>query len=171
MPDREFLPTPLVLVAITGTLSVPRESAARLINASQNAQFVASVTYHTGYLVSALADSQKAKKARKIGVEILTEKQLFEYLANGFFPPAKTHEYQRSAPPEFIVDWKTRYPEPKRLSVKYKDSHEQYSERELDVFAVGSSPSGITYLSVLDAEGFKTFRMDRIIEMTEISHA
>lgn len=157
------------MVAITGTLSVPREAAARLINSSQNAQFVASVTYHTSYLVSALADSRKARKAREIGVEILTEKQLFEYLANGFFPPAKTHAYQRPAPPKFVVDWKTRYPEPKRLLIKYKDSHDQYSARELDVFAVGISPSGITYVSVLDAEGFKTFRMDRIIEMNEIS--
>ncbi len=168
MPDKDFLPPPPVSVAITGTLSIPRKEAARLINASKNAQFVNSVTFHTSYLVSALADSQKVKKALKIGVEILTEDQLFAYLSSGVFPPAKAHEYHQPAPIPFEVEWTTKYSEARHVLIRYEDAYNSYSEREADLFAIGHSHSGVTYLSVLDDEGFKTFRADRIIEMKEL---
>jgi hypothetical protein len=170
MPESSFLPAPPVSVAITGTLSIPRAEAARLINSSKNAQFVPSVTYHTSYLVSALPDSQKVRKAREIGVTIISEAQLFDYLKHGTFPPAKTHDYHRPAPPPFDVDWTTTYAEPRHVLIKYTDADQQYSEREAEVFGEGKSPAGITYFNILDEEGFKTFRADRIVEMVEISN-
>ena len=169
MGSNDVLPTSPVSVAITGALSIPRAEAARLINTSKNAQFVTSVTYHTSYLVSALPDSQKVRKAREIGVTIISEAQLFDYLKHGMFPPVKAHEYHRPAPPPFDVDWTTTYAVPRHVLIKYTDADQQYSEREAEVFAEGKSPAGITYFNILDEEGFKTFRADRIVEMVEIS--
>jgi hypothetical protein len=168
MSDEEVLPPSPVSVAITGKLSVPRAEAARLINASKNAQFVDSVTYHTDYLVSALDDSQKARKARQIGVKVLTECQLFEYLKAGSFPRTQAHEYVRPAPPPFEVEWTEKFPAARRVLIKYRNAQQQYTERVADVFAIGTSRSGSVYLSVLDGEGLKTFRADRIIEMVEV---
>ncbi len=169
MPDEEFLPPSPISVAITGKLSLPRAEAARLINASKNAQFVESVTYHTDYLVSAIANSNKVKKARQIGVEILTEDQFFEYLKAGTFPRTQAHEYVRPAPPPFEVEWTEKLLTPRHVLIKYRDSQQRYTERAADVYAIGQSPAGSVYLNILDAEGFKTLRADRIVEMVEIS--
>jgi hypothetical protein len=171
MSDEEFLPLSPVSVAITGKLSVPRAEAARLINASKNAQFVDSVTYRTDYLVSAIDNSNKVKKARQIGVEVLTEDQLFEYLKAGTFPRPQAHEYVRPAPPPFEVEWTEKFPTPRHVLIKYRDAQQRCTERVADVFAIGQSPAGAVYLSVLDGEGFKALRAERIIEMVEISAA
>ena len=56
----------IINVAITGTLSQPRAKVAELINATENARFVDSVTLNTHYLVCAKADSGKAKKAARL---------------------------------------------------------------------------------------------------------
>lgn len=169
MPAEELLPAPLVTVAITGKLSMPREEVAKLINATQNAQFVSSVTYHTSFLVAALSSSQKVAKARKIGVEILTENQMFGYLQPGRFPLAATHHYERPAPPPFEVEWLVKYPESRSVSLKYRDASGHFSERDIELLALGKSLGGIWYLSSFDCEGPKTFRCDRIEEMTDVA--
>jgi hypothetical protein len=162
------MPPRNISVAITGTLSVSRKEATDLINASKNAYFVPSVTYQTSYLVSALQDSQKVRKANAIGVTVISEAQLFDYLKCGIFPPVKTHEYHHPAPAPFDVEWTTTYAVPHHVLIKYLDADQRYSEREAEVFAEGKSPAGITYFQVLDDERLKTFRADRIVEIVEI---
>ena len=52
-----------VKVAITGTLSMPRKSAAELIETHTNARFANTVTYDVNYLVASRFDTIKARKA------------------------------------------------------------------------------------------------------------
>src|ERR1035438_10871848 len=75
-----------VKVAITGVLSIPRKSAAELIETRTNARFADSVTYDVNYLVASRFDSNKARKAAKIGVAIISEVDLMNYIQKGEFP-------------------------------------------------------------------------------------
>src|SRR6266700_2548786 len=80
----------MLSVAITGTLSVPREEAAALIDSTSNARFHPDVSYQTNYLVAALFNSGKARKAGQIGVTIITEVEMTECVKAGRFPETDT---------------------------------------------------------------------------------
>jgi hypothetical protein len=73
-------------VAITGTLSVPPKDAAALINSTSNARFHRDVTFQTNYLVAAIMDSGKARKAAKLGVAIITGTEMMQFVASATFP-------------------------------------------------------------------------------------
>ena len=80
----------MLSVAITGTLSLPRKEAAALIDSTSNARFYPDVSYQTNYLVAALFNSGKARKAAQIGVRIIAESEMFEYIEAGRFPETST---------------------------------------------------------------------------------
>jgi hypothetical protein len=77
-------------VAIIGTLSVPRKEAAALIDSASNARFHPDVSYQTSYLVAALFNSGKARKAAQIDVTIITEAEMMEYVKAGRFAETST---------------------------------------------------------------------------------
>ena len=65
---------------------MPRKSAAELIETHTNAKYADSVTYDVNYLVASRFDTIKARKAAKIGVAVISEAELMDYIQKGAFP-------------------------------------------------------------------------------------
>jgi hypothetical protein len=99
-------------IAITGTLSMPRIEAATLIDSTSNARFHSDVTFETNYLVAAIFDSGKARKAAKIGVSIITEAEMMEYIQAGSFPENKTPEKPAHVSNFPDIVWNKKYSTP-----------------------------------------------------------
>ena len=76
--------TAAVLVAITGTLSIPRSEAVALIESRTNARFSPEVTYHANYLVAARFDTNKAHRAAALGIVIISEADMLGYIEKGY---------------------------------------------------------------------------------------
>lgn len=148
-------------VAITGTLSVPRKEAAALIDSTSNARFHPDVTYDTNYLVAAVFDSGKARKAAKLGVSIITESEMMEYVHAGRFPenssphrPPHVNNF-----PEII--WSKKFSPPAPYYVEYEERDGIISQRFISVTCEGRASNGNDYVGAYDGEWFKTFRRDR----------
>jgi hypothetical protein len=149
-------------VAITGTLSMPRKEAAALIDSTSNARFHAEVTYETNYLVAALFDSGKARKAAKIGVSIITEAEMMEYIQAGRFPDNKTPEKPHHVNNFPDIVWNKTYQEPIPYYVEYEDGNGIVTQRYILVTSEGQASNGNDYIGAYDGEWFKTFRRDRL---------
>jgi hypothetical protein len=151
----------MLQVAITGTLSLPRREAAALIDSTSNAQFHAEVTFQTNYLVAAILDSGKARKAAKIGVAIITEAKMMQYVAAGMFP-------ENAAPmrPVHIsnfphIEWTLQHESGRPCFIEYEDGSGIVIQRYVIVHSEGRGSSGQDYIGAMDGDGFKTFRRDR----------
>jgi hypothetical protein len=160
-----------IKVAITGTLSKPRKEIAALINACSNAEWVASVTYDTNYLVASRFDTGKAKHAAQIGVTVITESEMMEYIHGGSFPPNQRPTRPPQRMPDFKTDeivWTETYdPKPFRL-LEYCDNGGVITERFVFLAGKGVGSNGHEYLGAFDGEKFKTFRADRVRKIEEL---
>jgi hypothetical protein len=152
----------MLSVAITGTLSVPRKDAAGLIDATSNARFHPDVSYQTNYLVAARFDSGKARKAAQIGVTIITEAEMMEYVKAGRFP--ETHAPMR--PPHASnfpdVAWTVKHSPGLPYYLEYEGSDGVVTPRYVMVVSEGRGNNGQDYIGAFDGEWFKTFRRDRL---------
>jgi hypothetical protein len=157
-----------VKVAITGTLSMPRKSAAELIETHTNARFANTVTYDVNYLVASRFDTIKARKAAKIGVAVISESELMDYVQKGAFP-----ENQKPLQPEFHNSFRTdeitwTEIQPKRLFLEYSDYGGIVTQRFIWLCCKGRGSNGRGYLGAFDNETFKTFRTDRVLRLEEL---
>ena len=159
-----------VKVAITGVLSMPRKSAAELIETRTNARFADSVTYDVNYLVASRFDSNKARKAAKIGVAIISEVDLMNYIQKGEFP-----ENQKPVHPEFRdpfrvdeITWTEEILPERVCFLEYSDNQNVVTQRYIRLSCKGLGSNGHNYLGAFDNEGFKTFRADRILRLEQL---
>lgn len=155
-------------VAITGTLSMPRKEAAALIDSTSNARFHPDVTYETNYLVAAIFDSGKARKAAKLGVSIITEAEMMGYVQAGSFPENKTAERPAHVNnfPESI--WNKKYSTPMPYFIEYEDGSGIVTQKYILVTSEGRASNGNDYIGAYDGEWFKTFRRDRLRKIRAI---
>jgi hypothetical protein len=143
-----------------------------LIDATANGQFVKWLSYETHYLVCAKADSQKAKKAARLGTTVISEGELRDCLAAGRFPSTKLPEK-----PEWHVN---NFPE---IEWTHVDPHELYLMTYCDargnttIRRVLTVSAGHTigfpteqWIGGFDGPQFKTFRRDRIVELEGLGH-
>ena len=156
-------------MSITGTLSnFKRKDAVQAIE-NCGAQFVNEINYQTNYLVSTRFDTVKAKKAKEIGVQIISESEFSDFIEIGLFltnekPEAPERHYPNNFPKP---DWKA-LDNPKSVSFEYVNADGEIKLRNVIVIAVGSytTEKGGTrhYLQAFepDTQSQKTFRMDRI---------
>ena len=166
------VPEPTIFVAITGTLSQPRSEVEQLIDATANGQFVKWLTYQTHYLVCAKGDSQKAKKAARLGTAVISEAEMRDYLAAGRFPSTelpKRPEWHVNNFPE--IEWTHIDPHELYL-MTYCDARKNTTIRRVLAVSTGHTigyPSE-KWMGGFDGPQFKTFRQDRIVELEGIAH-
>ncbi len=159
-----------VKVAITGTLSIPRKSAAQLIEARTSARFVDGVNYDVNYLVASRFDTNKARRAAKIGVTVISEAEMMDFIQRGEFP-----ENPKPIRPEFHdpfrveeIVW-TEEIQPERICfLEYSDIDGVVTQRFIRLSCKGRGSNGYDYLGAFDNERFKTFRADRILRCEEL---
>jgi hypothetical protein len=164
--------TESVYVAITGTLSRPRREVVSLIESKTNARFCDGVAYHTNYLVASRFDTNKAKRAAKLGVIVIGEKELTAYVEQGHFPatplavkpPSNWRPIDLDALEyESIED----FAPPHACYLKYRNAAGEESERF--ILAVERVRQGThEYIAGYDHECCKTFRTDRIVQMEDL---
>jgi hypothetical protein len=94
---------PQVKVAITGSLSMPREEAIRLIEGKTNAAYSKSASWDTSYLVATRTDAGKAASAAKRGIMVIDEHQMIEFIECGEFPQYSVILWLRSAPRRILT--------------------------------------------------------------------
>ena len=160
----------VVKVAITGTLSMPRKSAADIIETRTHAHFADSVTYDVNYLVAERLDTNKARKAAKIGVAVISEAEMMGFIQRGEFP-----ENPKPVRPEFHdpfrvdeIVW-TEEIHPERVCfLEYSDNEGVATQRFIRLSCKGRGSNGHNYLGAFDNEGFKTFRADRVLRLEEL---
>src|ERR1035438_1947822 len=104
MPER-------LTVAITGTLSLPREEAAERINATSNARFVTKVAENTDFLVASRFDTVKAHRAAAFGSVVIPEEELMTFLESGSFPKRQHRKSLSGLWPE--INWTRTVDQPK----------------------------------------------------------
>jgi SOS-response transcriptional repressor LexA len=148
-------------VAITGTLSLPRKEAAALIESTSTAHFHAEVTFQTNYLVAAILDSGKARKAAKIGVAIITEAEMMQHVGAGVFPEnaAPMRPVHVSNFPD--IEWTLLHEDGRPCFIEYEDVSGIVTQRYVIVHCESRATNGQDYVGAMDGEGFKTFRRDR----------
>jgi hypothetical protein len=151
----------MLQVAITGTLALPRREAAALIDSTFNAHFHAKVTFQTNYLVAAILDSDKARKAAKMGVAIITEAKMMQYVAAGMFPEnaAPMRPVRVSKFPH--IEWTLQHESGHPCFIEYEDASGIVLQRYVIVHSEGRGGNGHDYIGAMDGDGFKTFRRDR----------
>jgi len=162
----------LVQIAITGTLSRPRHEFVLLLESRTNARFSEHVTYQTNYLVASRFDTNKARRAAKLGVRVITEHDMLSFIEHGHFPqtplptkpPSNWHPIDLDALEYEIIE---RFPEPRIYYLKYKDHSGNESERFL--LAMERVRGGThEYVAGYDQEHYKTFRIDRIESIEDL---
>src|SRR5258708_10678361 len=96
-----------VKVSITGTLSMPRKAAVQLMESRTNARFNREVTYDVNYLVAARFDTDKARRAAQLGVTVISEGEMLDFIQQGAFPennkPARPDNYPSNFRDDEIV--------------------------------------------------------------------
>src|SRR5579871_832417 len=93
-----------VKVAITGALSKTREEIVQSIESATNAQFSRGVTYDTDYLVASRFDTNKAKRAAKLGITVISESEMWKFISKGAFPETEKQIRHCAYPPNFRTD-------------------------------------------------------------------
>ena len=154
-----------VIVAITGALSIPRKKAIEMIRATPGAHYSCRVTSHTDYLVSKRNDTIKARNARVLGTVVISEEQFLTNIHDGRFPPSGLPHPKLSFP-EII--WEEEAQTPEWCMLHYRDAGGEESKRTILATSAGVSTSGHQYLGAYDDGVFKTFRVDRILEMAPV---
>jgi hypothetical protein len=158
----------MLRVAITGTLSMPRKEAAALIDSTSNARFHPEVTCDTNYLVAALFDTGKARKAAKLGVTIISEAEMMQYIQAGAFPENKTP----TKPPRVSnfpdISWTKRHSPGLPCYIEYEDNEALFTQQYVHVTCEGRGSNGNDYVGAYDREWFKTFRRDRLRKIEPI---
>lgn len=162
-----------IRVAITGTLSdIKRREAVEMIE-SAGAEFSSEVNYKTNYLVATRLDSSKAKRARDIKVQVITELEFLEFIEAGEFPDnGLPDKPERKYTNNFVEpDW-VELPADKQspLSFQYCSIDGEITDRTVILLALGTASlkSGNIrrYLKAKDIDDnmrLKTFRFDRMI--------
>ena len=154
-------------VAITGKLeNMERKEAADLINTRTNAEWVKSVTYETNYLVATLFDSGKAKKAAKIGVAVISEQEMLQFIEEGHFPEIDTPEMQERvwAGGGDNLNWvDVPENEQKLVILDYVDADGVITEERLvQIVKKAVAPNGKEYIGGMFGSAFRTFRQDGV---------
>jgi hypothetical protein len=150
-----------VKVAITGTLSMPRSEVIKLIEQHTNAQFSPSVSSDTGYLVAARFDTEKARRAAKLGTTVINEGEMLGFVTQGAFPIIPLADRKR--PCNFPhINWTNMLDHDTAYFLRYSDHDGILSERFLFFAWEGIGDDGTRYVGGFDVERFKTFRVDRI---------
>jgi hypothetical protein len=157
-----------VLVAITGTLSMPRSQAVALIESRTNARFSPDVTYHTNYLVAARFDTNKAHRAAALGIVIISEADMLGYVEKGPFPATRLPDRPKHTSHFPEIEWKELFHPEKIAFMEYQDGGGLVTSRYVMITCKGDS-GGNEYYGGYDAECFKTFRTERILRLEEIS--
>jgi hypothetical protein len=160
-------------VAITGTLSMPRSEAAKLIESRTNAKFSPNVTYETNYLVAARFDTNKSRKAAEIGVTVISEQDMMEYIERGAFPDNKLpdrpkHIYVNNFPE---VKWQETYHPERLVLMEYQDAEGVVTLRYVALTCKGIGSNEAEYLGGYDVERFKIFRVERILSLEHVIRA
>lgn len=152
----------MLSIAITGTLSVPRKEAVGLIDSTSNARFHPDVGYQTNYIVAARFDSGKARKAAQIGVTIITEAELMDYVKAGRFPETGTPTRPPHANNFPEIDWSVKHDPGLPYFLEYEGTDGVVTQRYVLVVSEGRGSNGQDYVGAFDGEWFKTFRRDRL---------
>ena len=75
---------------ITGALDgLKRIDAIVMIHNKTNARFVSKVSKNTDYLISSRKDTNKAKRARKFGTQVIDQAEMMGFIKSGNFPSAR----------------------------------------------------------------------------------
>ena len=75
---------------ITGALDgLKRIDAIVMIHNKTNARFVSVVSKNTDYLISSRKDTNKAKRARKIGTQVIDQAEMRAFVKSGKFPSVR----------------------------------------------------------------------------------
>lgn len=156
-----------VLIAITGTLSMPRSEAVALIESRTNARFSPDVTYHNNYLVAARFDTNKARRAAALGIVIISEVDMLGYVEKGLFPTTRLPDRPKHTNHFPEIEWKELFHPEKIAFIEYQDGGGLITSRYVMITCKGNS-GGNEYYGAYDAECFKTFRTDRILKLEEI---
>jgi hypothetical protein len=160
-----------VKVSITGTLSMPRKEAVRLIESRTNAHFSPEVTYDVSYLVASRFDTNKARRAAQIGVSVISEAEMMQHIDDGCFPenrkPLRPHSY----PPNFRTDeivWAEEFNPSRLCFLEYSDNEGTVTQRFVRISCKGKGSNDHEYLGAFDNDVFKTFRADRVLKLEKL---
>ena len=75
---------------ITGALDkMKRIDAIVMIHNKTNARYVSMVSKNTNYLISSSKDTNKAKRARKFGTQVIDQAEMMAFVKSGKFPSAR----------------------------------------------------------------------------------
>ena len=78
---------PMTTLCITGALEkVKRIDAIVEIHNKTNARFVSGVSSQTDYLISSRKDTNKAKRAKSFGTQVIDETEMMAFIKAGVFP-------------------------------------------------------------------------------------
>ena len=160
-----------VKVAITGALSKPRKEIVQWIERTANAQFSSGVTYETDYLVASRFDTSKAKRAAKLGITVISESEMREFISKGAFPETERPLRRYVYPANFRTDeieWKEEVTPNRLCFLEYSDNEGVVSQRFIQLARKGTGSNGHGYLGAFDGEVFKTFREDRVIKLEKL---
>lgn len=158
----------MLLVSITGTLSIPRKEAADLIDSTSNARFHADVTSQTNYLVATLFGSSKARKAARWGTAIITEAEMMEFVRAGAFPDNRLPDRPPHASNFPEIQWTQDDGRGFPYFIEYEGSDGVVTQRYIWLKKEGRATNGQDYIGAYDGVWFKTFRRDRIRRMERI---
>ncbi len=153
-------------VAITGTLSKPRDEFAMRINATSNARFVTKVAGDTDYLVAARFDTVKARDAAIYGSTIITERDLELFLEQQAFPVRAHRDTHVSNWPDII--WTDIVENPELFLCEYEDASGLKSIRYISITKHGRNKEGREYFEAFDGLKMKTYRTDRVLSLKRI---
>ena len=79
--------TPITTFCITGALEkFKRIDAIVKIHNKTNARFVSGVSSKTDYLISSRKDTNKAKRAKAFGTQVIDEAEMMAFIKAGNFP-------------------------------------------------------------------------------------
>ena len=79
--------TPTTTFCITGALEkFKRIDAIVKIHNKTNARFVSGVSSKTDYLISSRKDTNKAKRAKAFGTQVIDETEMMAFIKAGNFP-------------------------------------------------------------------------------------
>ena len=86
MSNSKITPT----FCITSALDkMKRIDAIVMIHNKTNARWVSMVSKNTDYLISSRKDTNKAKRARKFGTQVIDQAEMMQFVKSGKFPSAR----------------------------------------------------------------------------------
>ena len=138
-----------------------------------NAKFSPHVTYDTNYLVAARFDTNKARRAAQIGITVISEQDMMEFVEQGSFPENRLPDRPKYPHVNHFPDikWIESYDPERIVLLEYQDAEGVVSQRYVAVSCKGIGSNGVEYIGGYDAEKFKTFRVERIIRIERIDRA